>query len=397
MLPTAVVPVAVGPVSAAFAAVERIAVLRGGGLGDLFFALPAIAALAHTYPQASITLLGTPIHAALLRDRPGPVDEVVVLPYAEGVRPRPATQEHDDADEIARFHERMRARSFDLAVQVHGGGRHSNGFLLELGARHTIGTATSDAPALERIVPYHYYQHEVLRALEVVGTAGATTATVAPALEVTERDRAEAREAAAAVGADPAAPWLVVHPGATDERRKWPTSSFARVVRQAADDGFEVFLVGDGTEVDLAREIRALAGAVAPAAGATDTAGASVNRIHVLAGVLGLGGLAGLLESCTVMLGNDSGPRHLAQAVGAATVGVYWIGNLVMAAPLERSRHRVHVGWVTRCPQCGIEVTQVGWTAPRCEHVFPLTAEVAPDDVYADVQDLARLAAARPA
>ncbi|WP_372698175.1 glycosyltransferase family 9 protein [Arthrobacter sp. JSM 101049] len=375
-------PTAVGPVAEQFAAVERIAVLRGGGLGDLFFAMPAITALAETYPGAHITLLGTPIHAALLAGRPGPVDEVVVLPHAEGVRPRPADQEHDDAGEIARFQERMRARSFDLAVQVHGGGRYSNGFLLELGARHTIGTATEDAPQLERTVPYHYYQHEVLRALEVVGLAGAATTALAPVLEVTESDRAEARAATAAVGADPAAPWLVVHPGATDGRRKWPASSFAPLVGQAAADGYEVFLVGDESEAGLARQIRSLVGADAPDA---------AERVHVLAGSLGLGGLAGLLASCTVMVGNDSGPRHLAQAVGAPTVGIFWVGNLIMAAPFERSRHRVHLGWVTRCPQCGVDVTQVGWNAPRCEHVFPLTAEVDVAAVYADVQDLTHL------
>lgn len=390
-------PTAVGPVSEAFAGVERIAVLRGGGLGDLFFAMPALTALAQAYPQATITLLGTPIHAALLRDRPGPVDEVVVLPHAEGVRPLPAGQEHYDAGEIERFQEQMRARSFDLAVQVHGGGRYSNGFLLGLGARHTVGTATEDAPALERTVPYHYYQHEVLRALEVVGAAGTSTAAVSPTLEVTERDRAEAREATNAVGADPEAPWLVVHPGATDARRQWPTSSFAQLASQAAADGYEVFLVGDDSEAGLAQEIRSLAVAgCADATGGTDATGGAGGGIHVLAGVLGLGGLAGLLDSCTVMLGNDSGPRHLAQAVGAPTVGIFWVGNLIMAAPFERSRHRVHLGWVTRCPECGIDVTQVGWNAPHCGHVFPLTAEVAVADVFADVQDLTRRAAAVP-
>ena len=44
----------------------------------------------------------------------------------------------------------MRARRFDLAVQVHGGGRYSNPFLLRLGARHTVGTRTPDAAELER-------------------------------------------------------------------------------------------------------------------------------------------------------------------------------------------------------------------------------------------------------
>lgn len=367
--------------------------LRGGGLGDLLFAMPAIQALADTYPKARITLLGTPLHAALLEGRPGPVDEVLVLPYAHGVRPRPPEVAADDPADIASFQAQLRARGFDLAVQVHGGGRYSNGFLLELGARHTVGTRTDDAPELERTIPYHYYQHEVLRALEVVGAAGAATAELAPRIEVMDADREEAARVLAGLGpadpqTDPAAttaagadvearaPRLVIHPGASDARRIWPASSFAAVAECAANDGYEVFLVGDAAEAALGREIRALVPA------------GLAGRVHVVAGDLSLGGLVGLLESSDVMLGNDSGPRHLAQAVGVPTVGIFWAGNMIMAAPFGRARHRVHLGWVTRCPECGIDVTQVGWNAPHCLHVFPLTAEVAPRDVYADVRDL---------
>lgn len=369
---------AVGPVGEPFAKVERIAVLRGGGLGDLMFAMPAIQALANTYPEAAITLLGTPVHAALLDGRPGPVDEVVVLPYSEGVRPRPAGVPEDDPGQVAGFSERMRLRAFDLAVQVHGGGRYSNAFLLGLGARHTVGTGTEDAAELQRSIPYHYYQHEVLRALEVVGLAGAVTAGLGARLEVGEADRKEAAGVLCGLAGalDARAPKLVIHPGASDPRRMWPAASFAAVAQRAAAAGYEVFLIGEAAEATLGQEIRSRIEG--------DVAGA----VHVLAGKLGLGGLLGLLEAADVMLGNDSGPRHLAQAVGTPTVGIFWAGNMIMAAPFERSRHRVHLGWVTRCPECGIEVTQVGWSAPDCGHVFPLTAEVTVDAVLADVVDL---------
>ena len=51
----------IGPVLEEFSGVSRIAVLRGGGLGDLMFALPAVAALKAAYPEASVTLLCTPV------------------------------------------------------------------------------------------------------------------------------------------------------------------------------------------------------------------------------------------------------------------------------------------------------------------------------------------------
>ncbi|MBF6243378.1 hypothetical protein IU471_07250 [Nocardia elegans] len=70
--------------------VRRIVVLRGGTLGDLLYAMPALYALAAACPGAVITPLGSAPHAELLRDRPGPVDEVAVLPVTRTDRNEPA-------------------------------------------------------------------------------------------------------------------------------------------------------------------------------------------------------------------------------------------------------------------------------------------------------------------
>ncbi len=95
-----------------------------------------------------------------------------------------------------------------------------------------------------------------------------------------------------------------------------------------------------------------------------------------------------VLAAADVMVGDDSGPRHLAVAVGTPTVGVFWFGNVVNAGPFDRGRHRVHMSFVTRCPVCGIDVTQVGWTAERCEHDPSFVDEVTPEVVLSDVEDL---------
>ncbi|UNX56524.1 glycosyltransferase family 9 protein [Georgenia sp. TF02-10] len=370
--PAAPAAVAVGPLHPRFEDVERIAVLRGGGLGDLLFALPAVQALADAYPGARITLLGTPMHAALLTGRPGPVDEVAVLPVAPGVREVPGRAE--DPAETARFVAGLAAQRLDLAVQVHGGGRFSNPFLLRLGARHTVGTRTPDAAALERTMPYRYYQHEVLRALEVVGLAGAPATQLEPHVAVTaaERDRG------ARVRLPGARPLLAIHPGATDPRRRWPAERFAQVAAAAAEAGGQVVVVGDETDVPAAEQI---------VTGAQDRLeGPARGLVSSLAGRLGLAELPGLLAEADVLLGNDSGPRHLAQAVGTATVGVYWFGNVINAGPLGRARHRVHLAWRTACPVCGVDVTDE--TLPRCPHDESFVADVAPGPVVEDVLEL---------
>lgn len=355
----------VGPVLEKFQDVTRIAVLRGGGLGDLVFAIPAISALKAAYPEALITLLGTPVHQALLAATTSPVDEVCILPFAEGVRPG-----EENAEELETFFHDMRGRQFDLAVQLHGGGRYSNPFLLRLGARHTVGTRTADAASLERTAPYLYYQHEPLRALEVAGLAGAfpvdLEARLAPA-------PGRARPAVA-MDDGGAAPLVVMHPGATDPRRRWPAGRFAELASACAADGFRVVLVGDGSEQELAAQI---------------VQQAASTHVRSLAGNLDMGGLVAILAGAAAVVANDSGPRHLAQALGVPTVGIFWAGNVINAGALGRSLHRIHTSWVTACPSCGIDVTQVGWTAPRCPHDDSLVADVAVRDVYEDVRSLA--------
>ena len=87
----------------------------------------------------------------------------------------------------------MEHEEFDLAVQLHGGGRFSNPFLLRLGARHTVGSRTEDAAPLERTIPYTYYQHEPLRGLEVVGLAGAPPVWLEARLRPLEQARSRRR------------------------------------------------------------------------------------------------------------------------------------------------------------------------------------------------------------
>lgn len=365
-----------GVIGDRFPGVRRIAVLRGGGLGDLLFAIPAVEALRAAYPEAEIVLLGSPLHAELLDRRPAPVSRVEVVPVTPGIREEPGRTA--DPAALASFRQRIRSPGpVDLAVQLHGGGRHANPFLLALEPRHSVGAATPDAVPLERTLPYVLFQHEVLRWLEVAALAGAPPVGWEPALAVT------AREISSVIDLLPAGttPVVAVHAGANDPRRRWPVEAFAAVVAGLADDGVAVRMVGGPEDRVAAEEIRWRAGRLA----ATD--GASVT---VVAGELDLGGTAALLAAADVVLANDSGPRHLAQAVGTSTVGIYWFGNVITAAPLTRLRHRVHLSFVTRCPDCGIDVTQVGWTAARCDHDVSLVAEVAPGPVLADVRQLLR-------
>jgi ADP-heptose:LPS heptosyltransferase len=286
--------------------VRKLAVLRVNAIGDYLVSLPALEALRAAYPAAELVLLGSGWHADFLAGRPGPVDRCVPVPPTVGVRDdRPPSPPAT----VERFFARVRAERFDLAVQLQGGGRHSNPFVCRLGARVTAGSRAPDAPPLDRAVPYTGHQHEIHRFLEVADLVGATPVTLEPRLQVTAADRAEA--AAALAGDD--RPLVVLHPGANDPRRRWPVERLAVVGSELARKGARLAVVGTAADQPLADRLladRLLATLEGDAADLT--------------GRLGLGGLAGLLERASSLVGNDSGPRHLAAAVGTATVAVYW-------------------------------------------------------------------------
>jgi ADP-heptose:LPS heptosyltransferase len=342
--------------------VHKLAVLRANAIGDFLVSLPAIEALGAAYPAAELVLLGAGWQAGFLAGRPGPVDRCVPVPPTAGVRDdRPPSPPAT----VDRFFAGMRAERFDLAVQLHGGGRHSNPFVGRLGARVTAGSQAPDAPALDRTVPYIRHQHEIHRFLEVAGLVGAAPVALEPRLAVTDADRAEA--AAALAGDD--RPLVVLHPGANDPRRRWPVERLAVVGSELARKGARLAVVGAASDQPLVD--RLLDGLDGDAAD--------------LAGRLGLGGLAGLLERATLLVGNDSGPRHLAAAVGTATVAVHWIVSLGTYGPLYRARHRAPTSWRLHCPVCGANALHQDC---RTRHEASLVADVTLDEVLAEALDL---------
>lgn len=340
--------------------VARIAVLRANGIGDMLFALPALDALRAAYPAAEITLLGCPWHAEFFVDRSGPVDRVVVVPPSPGVRDgQPAGD-----DELDAFFSTQVQQHYDLAVQLHGGGRNSNPFVRRLGARVAVGCRALAAPALDADVPYDTFQNEVVRFLEVVSLVGAEPVTLEPSVALRPADRCEADALLDGLRLP-----VALHPGASDPRRRWPAASFAQVGDALAAEGATVLVVGGPQDTPLAADV--LAAMRAPA--------------RDLTGKVSVGGLSALLARCAVLVGNDSGPLNLGAAVGTPTVGVYWVGNVLTASPLVRSRHLPHAAWRLHCPDCGADTMGEG-----CDHRPSFVADVPAADVAASALRLLR-------
>lgn len=344
----------------------RVLALRANGIGDFLVVIPALTAVRHAYPEAEITVVGDAWLPALVAGRPGPWDRCLVAPKYPGLRGLPA-----DAAPAADTEQFIAARCrerFDLALQLHGGGGTSNTFVSSLGARVTAGARADGAPPLDRTVPYLPHRHEVLRWLDVVALVGAThlgaVDELTPRIAVTERDRDEARRVLP--GDDP---YVALHVGARDARRRWPAERFVELSRRIMAAGLHVVLVGGPDD-------RAASARAAARLGGRD-------RVRNVTGRLSLSGTIGVLADAAAFVGNDSGPRHLAAAVGTPTVGVFWLTNVFAFGPLVGVADRALVSQQVHCPVCGEEQVET-----RCQHDVSFVDAVAVDEVEAALSEV---------
>ncbi len=340
--------------------VRKIAVLRANGIGDYVFALPALEALRARFPEAEIVLLGKPWHKEFLTGRPGPVDRIVVIPRCAGVG-EPEDFVNDD-ELLDRFFRSMAEEKFDLAVQLHGGGRYSNPFVKRLGAGVTVGLRAPGVAPLDRWLRYIYFQPERLRYLEAVALVGASPVTLEPRLAARKRD---AQEALGAVPED-GRPIVILHPGATAMRRRWRPDRFAEVGDQLAHAGYRIVITGDQSEAALAQGV-----------------GEKMAQPAEVVCHLSLGGVLELLRRAMLVISNDSGPLHLAAAAGTRTVGIFWCGNVITAGILWRTRHRPVLSWRLDCPVCGRNTIH-----DTCSHETSFVDDVGVEDVMREATDL---------
>lgn len=351
----------VPPVGELIPDVERIAVLRAGGLGDFVFALPALESLRAAYPAAEITLLTGPRQHELVEARPGPWDIVEVVPAYPGI-----CEDEYSGESANDFLKRMRRQRFDLAVQMHGGGRHSNRLVCELGARITVGCCTSDALPLDVELPHIYRHSESVRWLELVALIGGRFRATAPRLAITAADLASTEDVLPPLATE--VPIVTLHPGAGSPRRRWPAAAFASLADDLTRAGARVVLVGGPEDCGLTGAVRE---------------GMSESAVD-LGGRVSLSGLVGLFARAALHVGNDSGPAHIARAVAPATLTLMWGPNMLTAGPIgPASHHRAVLGWRVECPDCGVCMVD-----HDCEHDSTMIADIDPDEVRSQALEL---------
>lgn len=294
---------------------RRLLALRLDNLGDVLMTTPALRALREAVPGRHITLLAGGAGAALAPYLPE-VDEVITAacPWLPGAGASPQALRATLA--------RLRAGRYDAAVIFTVYSQSAlpaamlcwqAGIPLRLAHNrenpyHLLTDWIADPE------PHELLRHEVRRQLDLVAAVGAVAADTRMSFRVAARDRATVALLLAATGIDPGRPYVVVHPGASAESRRYPPEHFGAALRRLAQlyggRAPQTVFTGDAGEAALVDAVRAHAGD-----------GVS------LAGQLSLGELAALLEGAALLLANNTGPVHLAAALGTAVVDLYALTN----------------------------------------------------------------------
>ena len=302
-------------------ACTRIGVVRAlHGLGDMLCAVPALQALRRAHPQAHITLIGLPDGEWLLQRFGKVFDALMPFPGFPGVPEHPYS-----SDRLARFLRRVQQQPFDLAIQMHGSGVVTNVFTAMLGARSAAGLYLPGnfRPRPGRFFPYPQHGPEASRWLHLTTQLGCPNDGDALAFPVSAEDRAALR-AHATLGNLVESRYVVIHPGARDPARRWPSDRFARVADALADQGYRIVLTGTVSERESACAV---------------SAAMRADPVNA-AGETSLGVAAALLERAALLVTNDTGISHLAAALRTPSVIVFVDSDPDRWAPPDRVLHR---------------------------------------------------------
>jgi ADP-heptose:LPS heptosyltransferase len=299
--------------------IEHIAVLRAlPGVGDMVCAVPALRALRDRFPRARIALIGLWSSRWMLDAYPQYVDELLPVDGLPMLCPPPADVEGAMAALAA-----ARQGHVDLAVQLHGDGSLSNLVTTLIGATRQLVHHRPEQPPPEGAlaVPYADRGHEIVRLLDLVEHLGVVgDATLEPPVhESMAGGRAIVATLPLAGGG-----FAVLHPGASDPRRRWPPAGFAAVARWLLERDVAVVATGTPSERPVVEELCRREPGVIDLCGRTDVCA-----------------LAGVLAAARLVVSNDTGVAHLAAAVRAPSVVTFLGDDPGRWAPLDSVRHRV--------------------------------------------------------
>ena len=296
--------------------VRKILVLELWHMGDVVLATSVLQSLRTMYPRAHITLLAKE-HARELLEASGLADEIVTYDFPWTASESKYDPARYDASSIRNLVKRLRAEQFDVSIDCRMDLR-SNALTASIGARRRIGYDFGGGSFMltDAVAAPPADQHKVddwmglLPPLRNTLNEGIPPAPE-PKLAVTDRERADAARLLASydVGSDDII--VGIHPGGSHEGKRWPTDNFAELGRRLAQRDrvrLVVLVDPDGCGSDMQLE----------------------NAIVVRTSIREM---MAMFTQCDLVVCNDSGPMHIAAALGIPVVAVFRTGSPAAYGP----------------------------------------------------------------
>jgi lipopolysaccharide heptosyltransferase II len=284
----------------------RILVIKLVGLGDTVLMLTPLRKLRDAFPEARICALVTPLSTGILEGQPQ-IDELIV---------------HDVLGEDRGFAgfiglvKRLRRYHFDCVIDFEQHFQMTGIISYLTGARRRLGLYYPGNPRSRLLTDPVFLDPDIHMVDTYMGLLAPLGLPIEPVrtLERIFVDAADQREVEQWLCEHrrfPDAPLVGIHPGSgvRATARRWPKARFAEIVRRISEEyGADIVLTGGESEVNLVDEILE----AARAEGAQGTAG----RFNIKQ-------TAALMAKCALFISNDTGPMHMAAAMGTPTVGLF--------------------------------------------------------------------------
>lgn len=276
-------------------AVRRVLLLNATALGDLLFSTPAIRGLVERFPAWQVDILVQPgllpLAAADPRLHRG-------WAYPKG------------SLGFWRLARALRGQQYDLVIILHGNDPEATLLAVLTGAPYIIGSAHSALSfAYSYAVPRQGPgEHAIERRLSLVRPLGVDVQEKQMMIFLPPEVRQRAAELLTEHFGRRPPVLMALHPGGSDAYKRWPAERFGELARWlAVTYGAALLIIGSAAERPLGEQVAAQAGASALVTG---------GRFDLLT-------VAGLLSHCQLLVGNDSGPFHLALALGVPSLGLF--------------------------------------------------------------------------
>ncbi|MCM1129000.1 MAG: hypothetical protein NC211_04590 [Alistipes senegalensis] len=294
---------------------NNILVIKMSALGDVIQALPSLYMLRALYPKARITWLIEPQFADVLPDEPY-INEKILF-HKNEIKKKPFLEK---LHLLSSFRRKLIARHFDLVIDLQGLAKSALVSLLS-GCKNRIGYCEmreGSSLVTRPIIGFHKNGHVIERYRDVIRHLGATEEKIIFPVSPSIYQNTGALQLVKESGIT--GNYAVFFPGAGWKTKEWPISHFARLAKQFIQASIPVVIAGDNRDVEKGKKIMQLV---------------RLPNLLDLTGKTCLTELFCLLKNAVVCVGGDTGPQHIAAAVGTPTVSLFGPSSWSRSYPMR--------------------------------------------------------------